>query len=64
MHVEFHVKCMQTNFGGHALSGFTDFAPFIFGQIFVLCVFSSYFSHDNYDINLTSFGTGTCTTSA
>ena len=39
------------------------FLLFIFGQIFVLYVFSSYFGYD-YDINLTSFGTGTCTTSA
>ena len=28
MQVEVHVKCMETNFGGHGLSGFEDFAPF------------------------------------
>ena len=28
MQVEVSVKCMQTNFGGHGLSGFRDFAPF------------------------------------
>ena len=26
MQVEVDVKCMQTNFGGHGLSGFRDFA--------------------------------------
>ena len=28
MQVEVDVKCMQTNFGGHGLSSFGDFAPF------------------------------------
>ena len=28
MQVEVDVKCMQTNFGGHGLSNFGDFAPF------------------------------------
>ena len=30
MQVEVDVKCMQTNFDGHGLSGFEDFAPFSF----------------------------------
>ena len=30
MQVEVDVKHMQTNFGGHGLSGFGDFAPFSF----------------------------------
>ena len=46
MHVEFHVKCIQTNFGGRALSSFTDFAPFHLWPNFVLYVFSFYFSYD------------------
>ena len=28
MQVEVDVKCMETNFGGHDISGFGDFAPF------------------------------------
>ena len=28
MQVEVGMKCIQTNFGGHGLSGFGDFAPF------------------------------------
>ena len=28
MQVEVDVKCMETNFGGHEISGFRDFAPF------------------------------------
>ena len=28
MQVEVDVKCMETNFGGHGISGFLDFAPF------------------------------------
>ena len=32
MQVEVDVKCMQTNFGGHGLSGFGVMAPFIFLQ--------------------------------
>ena len=28
MQVEVDVKCMETNFGGHGISGFGDFAPF------------------------------------
>ena len=30
MQVEVDVKCMQTNFGGCGLSGFGDFAHFLF----------------------------------
>ena len=30
MQVEVDVKCMQTNFGGHGLSGFRVMAPFCF----------------------------------
>ena len=30
MQVEVDVKCMETNFGGHSLSGFGDFASFCF----------------------------------
>ena len=30
MQVEVNVKCMETNFGGHGLSIFGDFAPFCF----------------------------------
>ena len=26
--LEVHVKCMETDFGGHGLSGFRDFTPF------------------------------------
>ena len=33
MQVEVDVKCMQTNFGGHGIFDFGDFAPFRFGQI-------------------------------
>ena len=29
MHVEGYVKCTQTNFDGHGLSGFGDFALFV-----------------------------------
>ena len=29
MQAEVDVKCMQTSFGGHGLSGFGDFAPFL-----------------------------------
>ena len=29
MQVEVDVKCMETNFGGHDISGFGDFAPFL-----------------------------------
>ena len=32
MQVEVDVKCMQTNFGGHGISGFGDFAPFSFAS--------------------------------
>ena len=28
MQVEVDVKCMETNFGGHDITGFGDFAPF------------------------------------
>ena len=28
MQVEVDVKCMETNFGGHGVFGFGDFAPF------------------------------------
>ena len=28
MQVEVDVKCMETNFGGHDISGSLDFAPF------------------------------------
>ena len=28
MQAEVDVKCMETNFGGHDISGFRDFAPF------------------------------------
>ena len=28
MQVEVDMKCMETNFGGHGISGFRDFAPF------------------------------------
>ena len=28
MQVEVDVKCMETNFGGHDISGFGDFVPF------------------------------------
>ena len=27
MQVEVDLKCMETNFGGHGISGFGDFAP-------------------------------------
>ena len=30
MQVEVDVKCMQSNFGGHGLFSFGDFAPFSF----------------------------------
>ena len=30
MQVEVDLKRMQTNFGGHGISGFGDFAPFLF----------------------------------
>ena len=30
MQVEVDMKCMQTNFGEHGLSGLGDFAPFLF----------------------------------
>ena len=30
MQVEVDMKCMQTNFGGHGIFGFGDFAPFSF----------------------------------
>ena len=30
MQVEVYLKCMQTNFGGHGLFGFGDFATFQF----------------------------------
>ena len=29
MQLEVDVKCMQTNFGGHGLSGFGKIAPFL-----------------------------------
>ena len=29
MQVEVDVKCMQTNFGGHGLSGFGDIAHYL-----------------------------------
>ena len=32
MQVEVDVKRMQTNFGGCSLSGFGDFAPFLFAS--------------------------------
>ena len=35
MQVEVHVKCMQTNFGGHDLSGFGDIVTLKNGQIFL-----------------------------
>ena len=34
MHVERDLKCMQTNFGGHGLSGFGDIATFQIRQKF------------------------------
>ena len=33
VHVDIHVMCMCSNFGGHGLSGFGDIATFKFGQI-------------------------------
>ena len=30
MQIEVDLKCMQTNFGGHGLFGFRDFATFCF----------------------------------
>ena len=36
LQVEVDLKCMQTNFGGHGLSSFGDFAPFHFFKISLL----------------------------
>ena len=39
MEIEVDVKCIQTNFGGHGLFGFRNFAPFCFPSKTTMCTY-------------------------